>query len=156
MVDVVSSQRRSQMMSGIRSKNTRPELFLRSGLHRRGLRFRLHNRSLPGAPDMVFPKRDAVLFAHGCFWHGHDCHLFKWPSTRPDFWKAKIESNRLRDEAALNALLEAGWRVGVVWECALKGKYRRQSEDVLQKCEDWLRSRGITMEIDSIEARPPL
>lgn len=156
MADVVSPARRSQMMAGIKSKHTRPERFLRSGLHVRGFRFRLHGQGLPGAPDMIFPKYKAVLFAHGCFWHGHNCHLFKWPKSREDFWKGKIESNRARDQIAVGRLIEAGWRVGVVWECALKGKYRHASEHILQKCEDWLRSSGKTMELGSIEARPPL
>src|SRR5690349_4259655 len=110
------------MMSGIRGKNTRPELILRSGLHRRGFRFRLHPADLPGKPDLVFPKHQAVLFAHGCFWHGHDCHLFKWPRTREEFWRTKIEQNRKVDERAQTRLGQAGWRQAVVWECALKGK----------------------------------
>jgi DNA mismatch endonuclease (patch repair protein) len=107
------------MMSGIRGKNTKPEIFLRKGLHAEGFRFRIH-APLPGRPDMVFPKWHAVLFVHGCFWHCHNCHLFKWPSSRPEFWRTKISGNLTRDEANITRLLEAGWRVGIVWECALK------------------------------------
>jgi DNA mismatch endonuclease (patch repair protein) len=106
MADVVTPDVRSRMMSGIRSTGTRPEMILRRGLHRAGFRYRLHVRNLPGKPDLVFPRYNAVIFAHGCFWHGHDCHLFKWPSTRRDFWQAKIARNRVvdaRSEAALTA-----------------------------------------------------
>lgn len=156
MADVVSPERRSRMMAGIRSKNTSPELVLRKGLHRLGLRFRLHGSDLPGCPDLVFPKRNAVLFVHGCFWHRHGCHLFKWPKSRTDFWKGKLESNRLRDEVAFQSLLDAGWRVGIVWECALKGRYRHRLEEVLEKCQDWLLSDTAQLEIESIETRPSL
>lgn len=89
MSDKVSSEVRKRMMSNIRSKNTKPELILRKGLHQLGFRFRLHHRQLPGKPDMVFPKYRAVIFDHGCFWHGHQCHLFKWPATREEFWYQK-------------------------------------------------------------------
>src|SRR3546814_10547828 len=94
MADVVSIDVRSRMMSGIRSTNTKPEMILRRGLHAAGFRFRLHDRRLPGKPDLVFPRYSAVLFAHGCFWHGHNCHLFRLPATRTDFWAAKIDRNR--------------------------------------------------------------
>src|SRR5690606_16975078 len=96
--DIVSPKTRSRMMSGIRGKNTRPELILRSALHRKGFRFRLHRKDLPGRPDMIFPQYRAVLFVHGCFWHGHNCHLFKWPSTREEFWREKIAGNIKRDK----------------------------------------------------------
>lgn len=135
------------MMSGIRGTNTKPELLLRKGLHAMGFRFRLHDRSLPGKPDIVFPRYKAVIFAHGCFWHGHDCHLFKWPSTRPEFWQAKIARNRAVDERTDAALTEAGWRQAIVWECALKGKTRLPLEDVIQSCAEWLRSDQPRLEI---------
>jgi DNA mismatch endonuclease (patch repair protein) len=147
MADVVTPEVRSRMMAGIRGANTKPELQLRSGLHRAGFRFRLHDRSLPGTPDMVFPKRRAVLFAHGCFWHGHDCHLFKWPSTRPEFWQAKINRNREVDARVDRALADAGWRRGVVWECALKGRNRQPAEAVIEGCAQWLRGTDLTLEI---------
>jgi DNA mismatch endonuclease (patch repair protein) len=140
MVDVVSPEVRSRMMSGIRSKNTKPELLLRRGLHRAGFRYRLHDRSLPGRPDMVFPRRRAVLFAHGCFWHGHNCHLFKWPATREEFWKAKIARNREVDARAEKALHVEGWRQAVVWECALRGKSRMPVEEVFERLAKWLAS----------------
>lgn len=126
-------------MSGIRSTDTKPEMMLRRGLHRRGLRFRIHDRSLAGTPDLVFPGRRAVLFAHGCFWHGHDCHLFRMPATRPDFWAAKIGRNRANDDLAVSRLLDEGWRVGTVWECALRGRARLPEDEILDRCEQWLR-----------------
>ena len=145
--DVVDSATRSRMMAGICAKNTRPELILRSGLHRAGLRFKLHDRTLPGKPDLVFPRRHAVLFAHGCFWHGHDCSLFKWPKSREEFWRAKIERNREVDARVAHSLLTAGWRRGVVWECALKGRARWSVDDVITQCAAWLRSDAPSIEI---------
>jgi DNA mismatch endonuclease (patch repair protein) len=147
VVDVVSRGKRSQMMAGIKGKNTSPEIALRRGLHARGFRFRLHRRDLPGAPDLVFPSRRAVLFAHGCFWHRHDCHLFKWPSTRREFWRDKISQNAARDELLRERLAVSGWRVGVVWECALKGRTRRSLDEVLNECAEWLSSDRQSMEI---------
>jgi len=122
MADVVDTATRSRMMSGIRGKNTKPEILVRSLLHRQGFRFRLHDRALPGNPDIVLSRYHAVVFVHGCFWHGHECRLFKWPSTRPEFWHEKISWNRIRDHESQEALLARGWRVGVVWECDLRGK----------------------------------
>jgi DNA mismatch endonuclease (patch repair protein) len=139
MVDIVDAATRSRMMSGIRGRNTKPELLIRSLLHRRGFRFRLDARDLPGRPDIVLPRYGAVIFVHGCFWHGHDCPLFKWPQTRPDFWREKIGRNRANDEKSRAALLAAGWRVGVVWECALRGA-NRDLDGVLQRLVDWLHS----------------
>ena len=147
MPDVVDAETRSRMMSGIRGKNTQPEMILRQGLHARGLRYRLHAKDLPGKPDLVFPARRAVLFAHGCFWHGHDCHLFRMPSTRPEFWQAKIARNQVVDARSTAALESAGWRVGVVWECALKGRTRLPLTEVLAGCEAWLRGGGSALEI---------
>lgn len=143
MADVVTPEVRSRMMAGIRGKDTAPEMTLRRGLHASGFRFRLHDRSLPGRPDMVFPRHRAVLFAHGCFWHGHDCHLFRLPSTRPDFWRSKIEANRKRDEAAEQALATLGWRRGEVWECAMKGRTALAPADVIRRCASWLQSGDV-------------
>ena len=138
MADLVSSAVRSRMMAGIRNKDTKPELILRRGLHRLGFRFRLHRKDMPGNPDLVFPKHRAVLFVHGCFWHGHECHIFKWPKSRENFWRSKIEANKRRDVASISALTNDGWRVGTVWECAFKGKFRRHTPDVIQACASWL------------------
>lgn len=135
------------MMKGIRGKDTKPERILRSGLHQRGLRFRLHRKELPGRPDLVFPRFSAVVLAEGCFWHGHDCHLFKWPGTRKEFWKDKISGNVKRDEQNLKKLQEKGWRVCRVWECALKGKTQQQPDVVLDQCANWLRGHEPWLEI---------
>lgn len=134
-------------MSGIRGKNTKPELAVRKALHRLGFRYRLHDRSLPGKPDLVFPKYRAVIFVHGCFWHGHDCHLFKWPKTRQEFWRNKIEKNRLNDARAIAELEGQGWRVGVIWECALKGKQQQLYELAIERCAVWLSSTRPEFEI---------
>ncbi len=98
-----------------------------------------------------FRSYKAVLFAHGCFWHGHDCHLFKWPGTRTEFWRTKITRNRTVDRQAIAALEAAGWRVGIVWECALKGRTRRPMDVVINKCANWLRSKKRTFEIRGLE-----
>nr|WP_092155674.1 very short patch repair endonuclease [Bosea sp. CRIB-10] len=147
MPDIVAPHVRSRMMSGIRGKNTKPELLLRKGLHARGFRFRLHDSALPGKPDIVFPVYRAVIFAHGCFWHGHDCHLFRWPKSREKFWHDKINRNKFVDRDTASALSTAGWRRGVVWECALKGKTRIPLIEVIELCENWLRSDAASLEI---------
>ena len=144
------------MMAGIKGKNTQPELILRRGLHQRGFRFRLHTRSLRGAPDLAFPKHRAIIFAHGCFWHAHGCHLFKWPRSREEFWRDKIERNKVRDDATISELLQDGWRVAVVWECAIKGRYRLELAEVIERCEAWLRSEDARLEIAGREAGSPL
>ncbi|MBC6441206.1 MAG: DNA mismatch endonuclease Vsr [Rhodospirillales bacterium] len=151
--DIVSASIRSRMMAGIRGKNTGPEMAIRSALHRRGFRFRLHRKDLPGKPDLVFPGRNAVLFVHGCFWHGHDCHLFRWPKSREAFWCEKIGANTERDRQQRAALAEAGWRIGTVWECALKGKTRLPFESVVDRCAIWLKSDIKTLEVSGDEAR---
>jgi DNA mismatch endonuclease (patch repair protein) len=130
------------MMSGIRGKNTQPEWIVRRALHARGYRYRLHVRNLPGCPDIVLPRHRAVVFVHGCFWHGHDCSLFRWPKTRPEFWRAKIDRNRANDEKHRAELLSMGWRVAVVWECAL-----RHHVDVGAELAEWLGTRGETADI---------
>ncbi len=127
-------------MAGIRSTNTSPEMLLRRGLHALGWRYRLHGSGLAGRPDLVFTSRRAVIFANGCFWHGHDCHLFKWPKTREEFWRAKITGNIGRDARVRDALHDARWRIADVWECALKGRERLPLEEVLAQCDAFLRS----------------
>lgn len=120
MTDVVDSATRSRMMAGIRSKDTKPEMFLRRTLHALGFRYRLNGCGLPGKPDLVFPSRKIVIFVHGCFWHKHECKLFKWPSSNTEFWKVKIEKNAERDAKIQIKLEEMGWKVLNVWECELK------------------------------------
>lgn len=137
-MDVVDRKTRSRMMSGIRNKDTRPELLIRRGLHQAGFRYRLHGAQLPGRPDLVFPSLNAVIFINGCFWHGHRCHLFKWPSTRRHWWRDKINGTRKRDRSATRQLLNKGWRVLSIWECALKGNKRRPPEQVIAQTIRWL------------------
>ena len=144
MADVVSPKVRSRMMSGIRGKDTKPEMIVRRGLHAMGFRYTLHNRKLPGSPDLVLPKYNAVIFVHGCFWHGHDCHLFKWPKTRPDFWREKIGKNAKRDARAIQKLREAGWRTGLVWECQIR---EQDTSELLTSLRSWLTSENETYEI---------
>jgi DNA mismatch endonuclease (patch repair protein) len=106
-------------MSRIRSRDTKPELWVRRILHSRGFRFRLHRKDLPGRPDLVLPKYGAVVFVQGCFWHAHHCQKGRVPGTRGDFWKAKFEGNKKRDARNTRALRAAGWRVFMIWECEL-------------------------------------
>lgn len=120
MADIVDKETRSRMMSGIRGSNTKLELLVRRALHARGLRYRLGGAGLPGRPDLVLPRHNAAVFVHGCFWHGHDCPLFHLPKTRPEFWRAKIDANRARDERALENLAQMKWRTYVVWECSIR------------------------------------
>ena len=121
MTDVHDSKTRSYNMSQIKSKNTKPEIFVRKYLHSKGLRFRLHNNKLPGKPDLTLPKYHSVIFVNGCFWHGHNgCKYFTLPKTRTEWWKEKIEESRKRDQSAKSLLKEKGWRVFVIWECDLK------------------------------------
>jgi DNA mismatch endonuclease (patch repair protein) len=147
MHDNVPPEVRSRMMSGIKGKDTKPEMILRQGLHKLGFRYLLHDRRLPGKPDMVFPRFRAVIFAHGCFWHGHTCHLFKWPSTREEFWQNKINRNKEVDQSNTFRLKEMGWRIAIVWECSLKGKFRMTSEEVIVLCAQWLETDMPYLEI---------
>lgn len=121
MNDIVGPGKRSRMMASVRSENTRPEMLVRRGLHRLGFRFRLHVGKLPGRPDLVLPKYRVAIFVHGCFWHRHSgCKYVTSPKNRSDFWRAKFEANIKRDHRNSRALLEDGWRVFIVWECALR------------------------------------
>lgn len=142
------------MMAGIGPADTKPEMLLRRGLHALGYRYRLHDRKLPGRPDMVFPSRRAVIFANGCFWHGHDCHLFKWPKSRTDFWREKISANVRRDRVTRAKLRDMGWRVCQVWECQLKGRERRPVEEVLEACATFLERDTPVLSIGSPSTVP--
>lgn len=132
-------------MRSIRGKNTKPEILIRSLLHRAGFRFRLHDKKLPGKPDIVLPKFKAIIFVHGCFWHGHACTLFRLPSTRPEFWQKKIERNRWNDHRSVSALSDLGWRVATVWECALMGREAIGEATVIGRLAAWLRTGGNTL-----------
>ena len=141
MADVVDAKTRSRMMAGIRGRNTKPEMALRRAVHRLGLRYRLHDKGLPGKPDLVFPKFKSVVFVNGCFWHRHEgCRFATTPATRQDFWLRKFEENTARDTRNIDALLAAGWRVKVVWECAIKSE---GVEIVAREVVNWLRTNGL-------------
>jgi DNA mismatch endonuclease (patch repair protein) len=120
MVDRLTVEQRSRLMARIGPANTTPELRVRSLMHRLGYRFRLHRKDLPGTPDIVLPGRNAVVFVHGCFWHGHECKKDKMPKSRTEYWAPKIEANRSRDEKKRRQLRSLGWKVVSVWECELR------------------------------------
>lgn len=146
MTDIVSKETRSRMMAGIRGKDTKPEMALRRALHARGFRFRLHAKNVSGRPDLVFRKHRAVVFVHGCFWHRHNgCRYATTPATRPEFWQTKFEANVARDSAVHDQLLQAGWRVATVWECALRRP--EQIELAANLLAAWLRSSAAEIEI---------
>ncbi|MBI2383943.1 MAG: DNA mismatch endonuclease Vsr [Gammaproteobacteria bacterium] len=132
-MDSLTRERRSWLMSRIRSEDTKPELTIRHALHREGLRFRLHVKNLPGRPDLVFASRRKVIFVHGCFWHGHACKRNKMPKSRVAFWREKIATNRTRDAAVRRRLRKLGWRVLTIWECEAK-----DLERTLRKLENYL------------------
>lgn len=125
-------------MAAIRGKDTKPEMVIRRGLHARGFRFRLHVRTIPGTPDIVLRRYGAIIDIRSCFFHGHDCSLFKMPSTRREYWAEKIEANRRRDARCLDSQMESGWRVAIVWECALRGPGREEADSVIDTLSDWL------------------
>ena len=147
MTDIVDIQTRSRMMAGIRGKDTKPELRLRRSLHAMGFRYRLHAKGLPGRPDLVLPKYRAVIFVHGCFWHRHPgCRFASTPSTRPEFWAAKFAANVARDEAVRSQLLQCGWRVATVWECALRSDAGLACAG--EHVAKWLRNKTPMTELD--------
>lgn len=139
-MDIVSKEKRSQMMAGVRSKNTKPELFIRKTLYALGFRYRLHGKNIPGKPDLVLKKYNALIFIHGCFWHGHDCHLFKLPKTRTEFWQNKIRTNKERDDRIIQELTDKGWRIATIWECGLRGKRRMNPDELIEKLASWISS----------------
>lgn len=116
-MDIVSSEKRSWIMSQVRNKDTRPELRVRRLVHSLGYRYRLHVASLPGRPDLVFPGRRAVVFVHGCFWHQHHCTNARLPTTNHEFWRQKLQRNVERDLQIIEQLVTDGWKVLVIWEC---------------------------------------
>lgn len=116
-MDKFTAEKRSSIMSSVRSKNTKPEMYVRSVLHNNGLRFRLHRKDLPGSPDIVLTKFETVIFVNGCFWHGHDCSKGRRPASNLDFWNEKLDQNLRRDEENHEALREMGWHVIIIWEC---------------------------------------
>lgn len=122
MPDIFAPEKRHEIMQNVKTKNTAPEIKLRSLLHKNGFRFRVNRKDLPGKPDIVLPKYRAVIFVHGCFWHGHDCPCGQRPQTNADFWNQKIDRNVIRDKSDVSLLESLGWRVLIVWECEIKKK----------------------------------
>jgi len=140
MTDVLTPTQRSLCMSRIRGTNTKPEKFVRTALFANGFRYRLHVAALPGRPDLVLRRYDACIFVNGCFWHGHDCPRFRWPATNREFWETKITTNKANDSRNAEDLIRCGWRVLIIWECALKGKHRISIENVCDRIQRWLLS----------------
>ena len=126
MADTLTRAERSERMSRIRSRDTKPELLVRKALHASGFRFRLHRRDLPGRPDIVLPKYNAVVFVQGCFWHAHTCQKGRIPGTQSKFWKSKFEGNKKRDIRNTRALRAMGWRVYTIWECEFTNAPKRE------------------------------
>ncbi|MDE2465877.1 MAG: DNA mismatch endonuclease Vsr [Alphaproteobacteria bacterium] len=144
MVDVMSVEKRSALMSRVGAKNTAPEIAVRQRLWQSGFRYRLHDSKLPGKPDLILPKWHAVIFVHGCFWHQHEgCPYFRLPATRTEFWVEKLRRNKQRDDEVTTSLLEKGWRVAVVWECAIRAN-AESAGDLLMK---WLRRGSTPIEV---------
>jgi DNA mismatch endonuclease (patch repair protein) len=144
MADKWTPEQRSAMMSRVKNANTKPEVRVRQLLHRLGYRFRLHNRELPGSPDIILPKYCKVIFVHGCFWHGHSCSKGKRPATRVEFWNEKLDRNLVRDAQAQQDLHALGWAYLVVWECQLKDEAK-----LIETLETFLRdTNGQTLQAE--------
>ena len=134
-------------MASVRQAHTTPEIILRSALHRSGLRYRLHDPTLPGTPDLIFPRFTSVLFVHGCFWHSHGCYKSTLPKTRRAFWLEKFSQNQQRDERIVVELRGKGWRVLTVWECALLGRHALSPDTIAGRVRAWLASASGRAEI---------
>lgn len=150
MTDIVSTAKRSQMMSGIKAKDSQPEMLVRRLLFSAGYRFRLHRRDLPGTPDIVLPRRKIAIFVHGCFWHMHaQCKYAKLPSTRSEFWQKKLVGNVNRDQQAIDALVSSGWRVLTVWECSTRNAAALAW--LRETLSGWIESGEISGEISGLK-----
>lgn len=152
-MDTVDTETRSRIMSSVRQRDTGAETTLRSALHAVGLRYRLHDRTLPGSPDLVLPKYRALIFVHGCYWHSHGCYKSTVPKSRRQFWQEKFAANRDRDERNVSLLREQGWRVLIVWECILKGKIAEPAGNVAKSVISWLKSDQLFGEIPMLISR---
>jgi DNA mismatch endonuclease (patch repair protein) len=149
MGDIVDKKTRSRMMAGIRSRHTKPERLIRSLLHKAGYRFRLHSRKVPGRPDLILPKYKIAVHVHGCFWHGHDCPLYRPPETRRDFWQQKITQNRRRDRDVIEKTLQIGWRHLTIWECAIRGSKQLGTERTIARICRWIEGTRCTGDVRS-------
>jgi len=150
MADTVDSKTRSKMMSSVRAKDTKLETEIRRRLFAQGFRYRLYDRDLPGTPDMIFPKYSAVVFIHGCFWHFHGCARSTIPKSRTEWWRKKLQDNKARDARAFMKLRNCGWRVLIVWECAVRRSGIDRNEALARVCSsvgEFLRSQIGSLEI---------
>lgn len=147
MTDTVKPEVRSRMMAAIKGRDTGPELSIRKGLHSLGFRYSLHSRNLPGKPDIVFRKYRAVVWVHGCFWHGHDCGEAREPASNMHYWSPKIQRTRDRDAAARKAVEAMGWRCLTIWECSIRGKGAIGTETVIERAARWFLSGDPSAEI---------
>lgn len=148
MVDTISTRKRSLLMASIKSKNTKPELILRSALHHTGFRFRLRNKKLPGNPDLVLPKYNVAIFVHGCFWHQHEyCKISHIPKSRTVYWTEKFKKNTKRDQKALYELKLLGWRTAWIWECSLSNQ--KNIKSTTQELATWIKFDSEYLEIPS-------
>ena len=148
-MDIFTQEKRSEIMSAVKGKDTKPEVMLRKALFSKGLRYSFHTKSIEGKPDIYLKKYNAVIFFHGCFWHGHNCKAGASPKTRTEFWKSKVESNKDRDSRIINSLKDKGFRVMIVLGCSLKGKGKSRFECVVNKIIEWLISDNGTNEISN-------
>ena len=150
MADIVGASTRSKMMACVKGKDTIQEVEIRKRLFALGFRYRLHVKKLSGTPDIVLPKYKAVIFIHGCFWHVHDCHLFRWPKSKKAFWKKKLSGNKKRDIKNIESLKKLGWRILVIWECSFRGTGKNHDHEiarVVRQVSKWLTSRQNYSEI---------
>jgi DNA mismatch endonuclease (patch repair protein) len=145
MPDKYSKETRSRMMSGIKNKNTKPEIMIRKELFGNGFRYRLYNKKLPGKPDLVLKKYMAVIFIHGCFWHRHNCRYFVWPKSNVEFWREKINSNKRNDQKVIKELQSMGYRICVFWECVTRdnGLFPK----AMKKLINWLPGKNKFLEL---------
>lgn len=148
MADVHSRDVRSKNMRAIRNQDTAIEQRIALILKDRGFMYRVQDKALAGRPDFVVPAQQAIIFVHGCFWHRHHCYLFKMPATRTEFWTGKINSNVERDRRYVQQLQESGWKVLIIWECALRGKLRLDDDALIERLEEWLLAASQSGEID--------
>ncbi|WP_213990120.1 very short patch repair endonuclease [Sodalis sp. dw_96] len=146
-MDIFDKEKRHSIMHSVHSKNTSPELIIRRGLYRLGLRYRLHRKELPGCPDIVFFKYKTAIFVNGCFWHGHNCSRGKNSQTNKKFWAHKIAKNKIRDSNNIMDFMLMKWKILIVWECSIKGKGEFKINEVIVKCYNFILSNDTYSEI---------
>lgn len=153
MADSLTKTGRSELMSKIRGRDTKPEIFIRNIIYSAGFRYRLHAKGIPGRPDIVLRRWKTLIFVNGCFWHGHDCHGTRRPKSNRKFWNAKIKRNIERDTDNLAECRRLGWRVLVVWECALRGKSRWAEERLARQMSAWIERDAKHVSIKQIRGK---